>query len=87
MRGVLGKVLPKVRQTFERFEVKGGASNADDARFDYFVKTMWPRIHASATSQVRQTTLLTSSALSLLLCSWDCCPRASTSTQSIFIVM
>ncbi|KAG4949308.1 hypothetical protein JHK82_042515 [Glycine max] len=43
-KGVLHKVLPKIRQIYERFNVDS-IVEADDARFDYFVKKVLPRIN------------------------------------------
>ncbi|KAI4344436.1 hypothetical protein L6164_011665 [Bauhinia variegata] len=45
-KGVLHKVLPQARQIFERFNVDS-IVDADDARFDYFVKKVFPRIKDS----------------------------------------
>ncbi|KAL2340303.1 hypothetical protein Fmac_008243 [Flemingia macrophylla] len=42
-KGVLHKVLPDIRQIYERFNVDS-IVEADDARFDYFVKKVFPRI-------------------------------------------
>ncbi|XP_020220284.1 U3 small nucleolar RNA-associated protein 25 [Cajanus cajan] len=42
-KGVLHKVLPDIRQIYERFSVDS-IVEADDARFDYFVKKVFPRI-------------------------------------------
>ncbi|TKY72738.1 U3 small nucleolar RNA-associated protein 25 [Spatholobus suberectus] len=42
-KGVLHKVLPEIRQIYERFNVNS-IVEADDARFDYFVKKVFPRI-------------------------------------------
>ena len=36
---------------FEHVDVKGGAGKADDARFDYFCRSLWPRIKESPTPQ------------------------------------
>ncbi|GAQ80028.1 protein with digestive organ expansion factor domain [Klebsormidium nitens] len=44
--GVLSKVIPRVRQLFERVPC-GSAGLADDARFDYFTKQVFPRIKDS----------------------------------------
>lgn len=38
-------------QVFEHLEVKGGAAKADEARFDYFCRSLWPRIKESPTPQ------------------------------------
>ncbi|KAL1299604.1 hypothetical protein HN51_044148 [Arachis hypogaea] len=45
-KGVLHKVLPEIRQIYERFHVDS-IVDADDARFDYFVKKVFPRIKDS----------------------------------------
>ncbi|XP_057430427.1 protein NUCLEOLAR FACTOR 1 [Lotus japonicus] len=45
-KGVLHKVLPEIRQAYERFNVDS-IVDADDARFDYFVKKVFPRIKDS----------------------------------------
>ncbi|KAK7329234.1 hypothetical protein VNO77_23386 [Canavalia gladiata] len=45
-KGVLHKVLPEIRQIYERFNVDS-IVEADDARFDYFVKKVFPRIKDS----------------------------------------
>ncbi|XP_027332408.1 U3 small nucleolar RNA-associated protein 25 [Abrus precatorius] len=45
-KGVLHKVLPEIRQIYERFIVDS-IVEADDARFDYFVKKVFPRIKDS----------------------------------------
>ncbi|KAL2997699.1 hypothetical protein AAZX31_09G055200 [Glycine max] len=42
-KGVLHKVVPEIRQIYERFNVDS-IVEADDARFDYFVKKVFPRI-------------------------------------------
>lgn len=42
-RGVLGQVIPQVQQVFERFTAPTPAHVAS-ARFDYFTKTVWPRL-------------------------------------------
>ncbi|KAL9314724.1 hypothetical protein ACSQ67_020176 [Phaseolus vulgaris] len=42
-KGVLHKVLPEIRQVYERFDVDS-IVEADDARFDYFIKKVFPRI-------------------------------------------
>lgn len=48
--GILG-VRAQVQQTYERLEVKASAASVDDARFTFFVQSMWPRIRESATTQ------------------------------------
>lgn len=45
-KGVLPKVILQVRQIYERFDVDSIA-DADDARFDYFVKKVFPKIKDS----------------------------------------
>ncbi|XP_019428789.1 PREDICTED: U3 small nucleolar RNA-associated protein 25 [Lupinus angustifolius] len=45
-KGVLHKVLPQIRQIYERFDVDS-IVDADDARFEYFVKKVFPRIKDS----------------------------------------
>ncbi|XP_065849827.1 protein NUCLEOLAR FACTOR 1 isoform X2 [Euphorbia lathyris] len=45
-RGVLSKVLLPVRQIYERFDVKSTV-DADDARLEYFVKKVFPKIKDS----------------------------------------
>ncbi|XP_061355845.1 protein NUCLEOLAR FACTOR 1 [Gastrolobium bilobum] len=45
-KGVLHKVLPDIRQIYERFNVDS-IVDADDARFDYFVEKVFPRIKDS----------------------------------------
>ncbi|XP_004490471.1 protein NUCLEOLAR FACTOR 1 [Cicer arietinum] len=45
-KGVLHKVLPEIRQIYERFNIDS-IVDADDARFDYFVKKVFPRIKDS----------------------------------------
>ncbi|XP_035546121.1 U3 small nucleolar RNA-associated protein 25 isoform X1 [Juglans regia] len=45
-KGVLPKVLLQVRQIYERFDVDAIA-DADDARFEYFVKKVFPKIKDS----------------------------------------
>ncbi|XP_027901683.1 U3 small nucleolar RNA-associated protein 25 [Vigna unguiculata] len=42
-KGVLHKVLPEIRQIYERFDVDS-IVEADDARFDYFITKVFPRI-------------------------------------------
>ncbi|KAG2500344.1 hypothetical protein HYH03_001919 [Edaphochlamys debaryana] len=44
--GVLGQVVPQVRQLFERFPADSPAA-AGDARFAFFMKAVWPRIKDS----------------------------------------
>lgn len=45
-KGVLSKVLLQVRQVYERFDVNSIA-NADDARLEYFIKKVFPKIKDS----------------------------------------
>lgn len=45
-KGVLPKVLLQVRQIYERFDVDS-IVDADDARFEYFVKKVFPKIKDS----------------------------------------
>ncbi|KAK7269371.1 hypothetical protein RIF29_22096 [Crotalaria pallida] len=45
-KGVLHKVLPEIRQIYERFDVES-IVDADDARFEYFVQKVFPRIKDS----------------------------------------
>ncbi|KAJ7955815.1 U3 small nucleolar RNA-associated protein 25 [Quillaja saponaria] len=45
-KGVLHKVLPQARQIYERFNVDS-VTDAYDARFDYFVKKVFPKIQDS----------------------------------------
>ncbi|KAK9090196.1 hypothetical protein Sjap_023373 [Stephania japonica] len=45
-KGVLPKVLLQVRQIYERFDVSS-IIDADDARFDYFVQKVFPKIKDS----------------------------------------
>ncbi|MED6148963.1 hypothetical protein PIB30_057880 [Stylosanthes scabra] len=45
-KGVLHKVLPKITQIYARFHIDS-IVDADDARFDYFVKKVFPRIKDS----------------------------------------
>jgi U3 small nucleolar RNA-associated protein 25 len=42
-RGVLGLVVPQVRQLFERFRASSPAAAAD-ARFEHFKAVVWPRL-------------------------------------------
>jgi U3 small nucleolar RNA-associated protein 25 len=46
-RGVLGLVVPQVRQLFERFRAASPAAAAD-ARFEHFKAVVWPRIAGAA---------------------------------------
>ena len=48
-QGVLGGVLPRVRQLFERFRAPSAAGDAD-ARFAHFRRLVWPRMQDSGTS-------------------------------------
>lgn len=48
-QGVLGQTLNPVRQLFERLPMSSTATDAD-ARYDYFVKKVWPRIKESGSS-------------------------------------
>ncbi|WIA34691.1 hypothetical protein OEZ86_013004 [Tetradesmus obliquus] len=41
--GVLGQVVPQVRQLFERFAAPSSAAAAD-ARFEFFKASLWPRL-------------------------------------------
>jgi len=43
VQGVLGQVIPQVRQLFERLPVAAAAADAD-ARFEHFRANVWPRI-------------------------------------------
>nr|XP_016502868.1 PREDICTED: U3 small nucleolar RNA-associated protein 25-like [Nicotiana tabacum] len=45
-KGILPKVVLQIRQIYERFDVKT-AEDADDARFDYFTKKVFPKIKDS----------------------------------------
>ncbi|OIT31603.1 hypothetical protein A4A49_14536 [Nicotiana attenuata] len=45
-KGVLPKVVLQIRQIYERFDAKT-AEDADDARFDYFTKKVFPKIKDS----------------------------------------
>ncbi|GAU39089.1 hypothetical protein TSUD_321600, partial [Trifolium subterraneum] len=45
-KGVLHKVLPKIQQVYVRFNIDS-IVEADDNRFDYFVKKVFPRIKDS----------------------------------------
>ncbi|XP_015082990.1 U3 small nucleolar RNA-associated protein 25 [Solanum pennellii] len=45
-KGVLPKVVLQIRQIYERFDVNT-AEDADDARFDYFTKKVFPKIKDS----------------------------------------
>ncbi|CAK8563239.1 unnamed protein product [Lathyrus sativus] len=45
-KGVLHKVLPKIQQVYVRFNIDS-IVDADDNRFDYFVKKVFPRIKDS----------------------------------------
>ncbi|CAN0892507.1 ATP-dependent RNA helicase DEAH13 [Linum grandiflorum] len=45
-KGVLHKVLPELRQIYERVEVESVA-DADDARLDHFIKKVFPKIKDS----------------------------------------
>lgn len=45
-KGVLPKVILQVRQIYERFDVDS-ITDADDARFEYFVKKVFPKIKDS----------------------------------------
>ncbi|KAK9820865.1 hypothetical protein WJX81_006561 [Elliptochloris bilobata] len=47
--GVLGSVLPRVRQLFERFRAPSAAGEAD-ARFAHFCRIVWPRMREAGTS-------------------------------------
>ncbi|KXZ45449.1 hypothetical protein GPECTOR_54g190 [Gonium pectorale] len=47
-RGVLGAVVPAVRQLFERFPAASPAAAAD-ARFEFFSRAIWPRLKDSVT--------------------------------------
>ena len=42
-QGVLGGVIPQVRQLFERLPA-GPLADAADTRFEHFKKAVWPRI-------------------------------------------
>eukprot|EP00198_Chlamydomonas_reinhardtii_P002817 XP_001692153.1 predicted protein [Chlamydomonas reinhardtii] len=44
--GVLGAVVPQVRQLFERFHADSPAA-VGDARFEFFMRTIWPRVKDS----------------------------------------
>ncbi|GLC42263.1 hypothetical protein PLESTM_001310300 [Pleodorina starrii] len=44
--GVLGRVVPQVRQLFERFAAASPAA-AGDARFEFFMRLVWPRLKDS----------------------------------------
>ncbi|GFR41586.1 hypothetical protein Agub_g2307, partial [Astrephomene gubernaculifera] len=44
--GVLSRVVPQVRQLFERFAA-ASAAEAGDARFEFFSRAVWPRIKDS----------------------------------------
>lgn len=43
MQGVLGQVIPQLRQLFERLPAAAAAADAD-ARFEHFRANVWPRI-------------------------------------------
>jgi hypothetical protein len=45
--GVLSRVVPQVRQSFERFAAPS-APAAADARFDHFCAAVWPRLQGAA---------------------------------------
>ena len=49
VQGVLGGVLPRVRQLFERFRAPSAAGDAD-ARFVHFRRLVWPRMQEAGTS-------------------------------------
>jgi U3 small nucleolar RNA-associated protein 25 len=43
VQGVLGQVIPQVRQMFERLPAPTAAADAD-ARFEHFRANLWPRM-------------------------------------------
>jgi U3 small nucleolar RNA-associated protein 25 len=55
-RGVLGRVVPQIRHIFERIPVLQSSSSSSvpgpatdaDARFEYFRKSLWPRVREAA---------------------------------------
>jgi U3 small nucleolar RNA-associated protein 25 len=54
-RGVLGEVVPQVRQVFERLPAAAAASGSGaatdaDARFEHFKRVLWPRLRESGRS-------------------------------------
>ncbi|KAF9970800.1 hypothetical protein BGZ73_006419 [Actinomortierella ambigua] len=48
--GSIVDVIPQVQQSFNRIEVRS-LVNADDSRFQYFIKTMLPQLRRSAITQ------------------------------------
>eukprot|EP00899_Mesostigma_viride_P026479 jgi/Mesvir1/7015/Mv09147-RA.1 len=49
--GVLGRIVPQVRQIFERFHC-GSIADADDARFTFFTSKIYPRLRDSVQNGV-----------------------------------
>ena len=48
-QGVLGQVVPQVRQMYERLPRASAAADAD-ARFEHFRSQIWPRIQEAGSS-------------------------------------
>ena len=49
-KGVLGQIVPQIRQVFERLAlpVGSGPAGEPDARFEHFKSVLWPRIRETA---------------------------------------
>lgn len=53
VQGVLGQIIPQVRQMFERLPTATAAADAD-ARFEHFRVNLWPRMKETGAKGVLQ---------------------------------